>query len=55
MIRFCKIIAAYGAKIGGVDKLVPHLGNTGKTFQMYLSLGINLVRAHRVLKFKQSH
>ena len=48
MIRCCKIIAAYGAKIGDVHKLVPDLGNTGKYvlhykhFQMYLSLGINL-------------
>ena len=60
MIRCCKTIAAYGAKIGGVDKLVTHLSNTGKyvlhykNFQMYLSLGMKLIRAHRILKFKPS-
>ena len=50
----------YGIKIGGVNKLVPNLGNKSKyvvhyrNFQLYLSLGIKLIKVHRILKFKQS-
>ena len=50
----------YGIKIGGVNKLVPNLGNKSKyclhyrNLQLYLSLGMRLVSVHRVLKFKQS-
>ena len=50
----------YDIKIGGVNKLVPNLGNKSKYFllyrnlQLYLSLGMKLVSVYRVLKFKQS-
>ena len=49
-----------GIKIGGVNKLVPNLGNKSKYvthykyLQFYLSLGIKLTKVHRILKFKQS-
>ena len=47
-------------KIGGVNKLVPNLGNKSKyvlyyrNLQSYLSLGRKLVSVHETLKFKQS-
>ena len=46
-------------KVGDVKKLIPNLGNKTKyvvhwrTLQLYLSLGIRLIKIHRVLKFKQ--
>ena len=46
----------YGIKIDGVNKLVPHLGNKSKyvfhykSLQLYLSLGMKLVKVHRILK-----
>ena len=49
-----------GIKIGGVNKLVPNLGNKSryvvhyKNLQLYLSLGIKMTKVHRILKFKQS-
>ena len=50
----------YGIKFGGVNKLVPNLGNKSKyvvhyrNLHLYLSSGMKLVKVHRILKFKQS-
>ena len=59
--NYCSSIAnKYDIKIGGVNKLVPNLGNKSKyvlhyrNLQLYLSLGIKLVNVHRILKYKQS-
>ena len=59
--NYCSDIAnKYGIKIGGVNKLVPHLGNKDKyvlhyeNLQLYLSLEMKLTKVHRILKFKQS-
>ena len=59
--NYCRSIATkYDIKIGGVNKLVPNLGNKSeyvlhcKNLQLYLSLGMKLVIVHRVLEFKQS-
>ena len=59
--KYCNNIAnKYDIKIGGVDKLIPNLGNKSKyvlhyrNLQLYLSLRIKLIKVHRILKFKQS-
>ena len=50
-----------GIKIGGVNKLVPNLGNKSKyvlhykNLYLYLLLRMSLVKVHRILKFNQSH
>ena len=56
----CNIADEYGIKIGGVNKLVPNLGNKSKyvvhykNLQLYLSLGMKLTKVNRIVKFKQS-
>ena len=59
--KYCLSIAnKYGKTIGGVNKLVPNLGNKSKyavhykNLQLYLSLGIKLTKIHKILGFKQS-
>ena len=60
--KYCKTIAdKYEIKVGDVRKLIPNLGNktkyyfTTKIFKnLYLSLGMKLIKIHRTLKFKQS-
>ena len=60
--KYCKNIADwYGIKVGGVKKLVPSLKGKVKyvvhyrNLQYYLSLGMKLVKIHRILSFKQSN
>ena len=59
LLKYCSNIAnKYGIKIGGVDKLVPNLGNKSKyalhyrNLRLYLSLVIKLTKVHGILKFK---
>ena len=61
MSIYCSSIAnEYGIKIGGVNKLIPNLGNKSKylspyrVIQLYLSLGMKFTKVHRILKLKQS-
>ena len=59
--EYCSNIAnEYGIKIGGLNRLVPNLGNKNKyvlhykNLHLYLSLEIKLSKVQRILKFKQS-
>ena len=58
---YCKKITdKYTIKIGDVKKLIPNLGNKTnyelhyRDLQLYFSLGMELAKLHKVLKFKQS-
>ena len=60
--KYCSDIAKkYGIKVGGVNKLVQNLRDKikyvvhYKNLQYYLSLGMKLIKVHRILKFKQSN
>ena len=59
--KYCKDIADwYGIKVGGVKKLIPNLGDKVryvvhyKNLKYYLSMGMKLVKIHRILSFRQS-
>ena len=59
--KYCNNIAdKYEIRIGGVNKLVPTLGNKSKydthyrTLQLYLLLEMKLTKVYKILKFKQS-
>ena len=58
---YCKKIAEkYNISISQVNKLIPTLQSKEKyvlhyrNFQLYLDLGLNLTKVHRVLEFNQS-
>ena len=57
--KYCKKIAdKYEIKVGDVKKLIPNLGNKTnyvvhyRNLQLYLSLGMKLIKIHRVFKSK---
>ena len=59
--KYCKEIAdKYDIKVGDVKKIIPSLGNKTKyvvhyrNIHLHLSLGMKLIKIHRVLKLKQS-
>ena len=60
--KYCSDIAnKYSIKVGGVKKIIPNLRDKIKyvvhyrNLQYYLSLGIKLIKVHRIIKFKQSN
>ena len=54
------IVDEYDIKVRNVKKLIPNLGNETKyvlhyrNLQLYLSLGMKLIKIHIILKFQQS-
>ena len=59
--KYCSGIGnKYGIKADGVKNLIPNLRDKIKyvvhyrNFQYYLSLGMKLIKVHRILEFKQS-
>ena len=57
---YCKKIAdKYGIIVGNVKKLIPNLGDKTnyvvhyRNLQLFLLLGMKLIKIHKVLKFKQ--
>ena len=60
--KYCKdIVDRYGINVGGVKKSIPNLSHKVKysvhckNLLYYLSLGMKLVKIHRILTFKQSN
>ena len=58
--KYCKDIADWhDMKVRGVKKLIPNLGDklkyvvNYKNLKYYLSLGIKLVKIHKILSFKK--
>ena len=61
LLKYCSDIAnKYGIRVGEVNKLVPNLRDKVKyivhyrNLQLYLELGMKLIKIHKILKFKQS-
>ena len=61
LLNYCeKIAGKYGIKVSKVKKLVPNLSNKTnyvvhyRNLQSYLSLGMELTKTQKILKFKQS-
>ena len=59
--KYCKeIVDKYDIKVCDVKKLIPNLRNKTKyvlhdrNLQLYLSLGMKLIKIHRILKFKNN-
>ena len=62
MSNYCSDIAnKYEIKVGGINNLVPNLRDKirhvvyYKHLQYYSSLGMKLIKVHRILNFKQSN
>ena len=60
--KYCKIIAdKYDIKVGDVKKSIPNLRNKTiyvlhyRNLQLYLLLGMQLRKIHRMLNFKKSN